>query len=897
MRLYRKTAVVELVLPEDEESTLPLATERDFGVILKIADVTCPAQSFRSPINDAQWRQFYDKLRECNTNRQENMYRNATFIRSLAQHLYQSLVSVSPALRDFLGRAGEPRRLVIQTTRPELHLLPWAAMVDDTGAFLAAGDLSVVQSWDPFVSSATQDSTLGSTLTLLTAEGPNTINVAGAALDALPPEITRKANGLAWRDGQCVDEYGKPAGKIDILHLEAHGDEMTSQIGDVYATKLGETFPGVPIALLWSCSSGAANSWGESPALCLHRRNACLVLSFLAELHVDDASSISTAFYGDVFGPAASRDPETALVRIRAAKFADKKEQFAFANWASMSVYLRAPLDLSALPLNGPRVPASKWTADEPPAAAVAPPPANLAPTASAPSSTAPQGGATATAAGSQPAPNGPAAAVPAPAVTDPWTDLSKHVCDLQPGTVNEFDGFRDSSGQATEKLRMSAFKAWRGNVIRLDGATDPLDDSVLTELNLNPDETSNPDPAERLVWFFNRIEHYGSPLIVWTNADARHLSFLKNIQLNSPLTFLLMYGPPPLKTLVDLVDDYPDEAYKACDALPEPCEDEVLSAAYFVCVRKEDGQRAFGLLNRVASEAEKWLLTANFIGRHGQVPNPRQDWMLDHPDGTLTNLQQQHWQEDYFRAVITNPGTEAPDRESGRAKHELGYLLRGHGKAGVAEMLYGQALSDLEKCRPGQHDSRWHGAMGRLLRDWADLLSSSPERLDKARTLLDRAMAIHSFHGRRVQIAYCLNTAARIAVTDRSFSQAIDNAVDAANLFELLQNWRGWGEAMRILFDCLSETREADRMHSLANLAMEKLERSNLKEDQRHRMRRFLTYEKANAHWIAGQLPEVKTELEKLGIVSADGSKLLLDDDFETEVKRLWNFLTLAPQ
>ena len=104
----------------------------------------------------------------------------------------------------------------------------------------------------------------------------------------------------------------------------------------------------------------------------------------------------------------------------------------------------------------------------------------------------------------------------------------------------------------------MSAFKAWRGNVIRLDGATDPLDDSVLTELNLNPDETSNPDPAERLVWFFNRIEHYGSPLIVWTNADARHLSFLKNIQLNSPLTFLLMYGPPPLKTLVDLVDDYP---------------------------------------------------------------------------------------------------------------------------------------------------------------------------------------------------------------------------------------------------------------------------------------------------------------------------------------------------
>jgi hypothetical protein len=358
------------------------------------------------------------------------------------------------------------------------------------------------------------------------------------------------------------------------------------------------------------------------------------------------------------------------------------------------------------------------------------------------------------------------------------------------------------------------------------------------------------------------------------------------------------MYGPPPVPTLVDIVDDHPVEAYKACDALPKTCEDdELLSAAYFACVRHEDSEKAFGFLRRVSSQAEKWLLTANFISRHGEVPNPRQDWMLDHPDGSLTNLQQQHWQEDYFRAVITNPGTEAPERESGRAKHELGYLLQQHGKAGVAEMLYGQALSDLEKSKPEQHDSRWHGAIGMVLRDWADLLSSSPQRLDKARELLDRALAIHSFHGRRVQIAYCLVTAARIALTDRCFNPAIDNAVDAANLFELLQNWRGWGEAMKILFDCLAETREADRMHNLAVLGMEKLERSILKEKQRHRMGRFLIFEKANANWIAGRLAEVKTELEKLGMGAADGTRPPLDDDFETEVKRLWNFLALTPQ
>src|SRR5262249_6436673 len=98
--------------------------------------------------------------------------------------------------------------------------------------------------------------------------------------------------------------------------------------------------------------------------LCLHRNDAGFVLSFLAELHNLDAQSISTAFYREVFGPAASRDPETALVRIRAKKFA---EEFAFANWASMTVYMRAPVDMSALPLNGPRVPQAAWDDDTAP--------------------------------------------------------------------------------------------------------------------------------------------------------------------------------------------------------------------------------------------------------------------------------------------------------------------------------------------------------------------------------------------------------------------------------------------------------------------------------------------------------------------------------------------------
>jgi RNA polymerase sigma factor (sigma-70 family) len=70
-----------------------------------------------------------------------------------------------------------------------------------------------------------------------------------------------------------------------------------------------------------------------------------------------------------------------------------------------------------------------------------------------------------------------------------------------------------------------------------------------------------------------------------------------------------------------------------------------------------------------------------------------------------------------------------------------------------------------------------------------------------------------------------------------------------------------------------------------------------HLPQPQRERLRRAFTYEKANANWIAGKLAEARSELEKLGLGQGDGSKAELDPEFETEVKRLWRFLALAPQ
>ena len=870
MHLYRKTAIVQFELFSGAtEGSLPLATERDFGVILIIEGVTYPARNFQSPINDEQWREFDRRLRDCNVNHDATGYRGAAAIRSLAQQLYQSLAGLSPMLRDFLGQAGISRRLVIQTTRPELHLLPWAAMVDDAGTFLAAGDLSVVQSWSNF---SLMDDTTGHTLKLMTVLGTDTNQVTAASLQGLPAEIQ-------VIDGTTAFEAGAPVQDIDILHLEEHGSAVTNSIGDIFATTLAHTFSSVDMALLWSCYSGAANSWGESPALCLHRGGAYMVLSFLAELHNLDAKSISNRFYLEVFGPAASRDPETALVRIRADKFVS---EFPYANWASMTVYMRAPLDLSALPLNGPRVPQAWWTtpADATVTMPVCPPVAAVAGQASTTDAAAPI--------------TIPPSPEPSSPMADLWTSLATAVDQLQPGTVNEFDAFDTLPPEATSTLPTTAFKAWRGNVIRLDGGMCPLADEALRELNVNIDSKPETDAAETLIWFFKQIERYGSPLIVWTNTAPRHLQFLKTVEPSSTLTFLLVYGPQPTPTLIDLVNENRlEEAQAACAALPDDCGDALLSAAYFAFARSEDEEQAVRFLRRISSQSELLLLIANFISRRGTIPNPRPDWMLHHPDGKLTNLQQQHCQEDCFRRVISDPGTEAPMREFGRAKHELGYLLQSLGKLNVAEMLYGQALADLEKCPQDQHDYRWHGTLGSLLRDWAGLMAHDPQRLDKASELLYRAMAIHSFHGRRLQIAYALDTKARIALTGCQFSDAIESAVDSANLFEKLQNWRGWGEAMKTIFDCLAETRETARMISLAELAMKKLQGSNLPGEQRDRLRSAITFEKANAYWIAGKLAEASAELAKLGLgATAEELKVELDPEFEPAVKRLWHFL-----
>jgi tetratricopeptide (TPR) repeat protein len=822
-------------------------------------------------------------------------------------------------------------------------------MCDGDGKLLASHDLSIVQTWDDFSDSETMTK---SRLTLTRVEG---IGTSGATANALTQLLTQSGvvDILNTKPGGGETSNGAAtAAGPDILHVEAHGDDTTHQVGGVSSTRFAQQYGQPRMAMLWSCFSGAANSWGDSPALWLHRDGAAMVLSFQAELHVLDAASLTQSFYSEVFGPAASRDPETALVHARCAKF---NEGFQNACWASMTVYLRSPLDLSALPLNGPRVPQSQWNSS--PAPSLAPPVVGSSsfgpptPTMSRYGYSTPQAansyGAALNAAASMDStsenavedsgkngddagssPDGASLSRDdspargdrevAPASTstvgdsgvegDEWATVEHEVCKMQPGSWKLMNAPTELAERGA-KLPIDVFGGWRGNVIRLDGGENPVTREILSELDLLNGAPMNANAADKLVWFFKRIRNFGSPLIVWTNCQPRHMEFLKVVVPSPSLTFLLLIGPTPEETIPVLVDENRlDEARELSAKLPADTPDakvpdEILSAAYYACVRGAQPELAKEYLQRIDGFQEWLLLMGNLYSRDDSN-------ILSIPElmaigsrfltGDCAATRQEEFQllrkpEDFYRLAMNQPTAASSPRENARAKHELGYLLQDQGQPSTAEAFYRLALTNLESCDESsegtRHDSRWYFALSTVLRDLADLLSEKKSRVKDATELMKRAMAIQAFRGMRLQLAYSETTAARISLTEGEHTRAIDHALRAANRMEECVNWTGWGKALGIFFDSLAETRETARMISLANLANEKIRASNLSAENIARLERTFKFAKAKAHWIAGDLTEARDELEDIHRMSDADQKGAMD----REIDRLLTFLRVT--
>jgi hypothetical protein len=307
--------------------------------------------------------------------------------------------------------------------------------------------------------------------------------------------------------------------------------------------------------------------------------------------------------------------------------------------------------------------------------------------------------------------------------------------------------------------------------------------------------------------------------------------------------------------------------------------------------VRGEHPARALPYLARIQSKQERLLLMGNYVSRRPTVPLGESLLTSIEPTGISDRPTRP---EDFYRLVLKRRAPDSSQFECGRAKHQLAYVLQSRGQTETAELMLRLALTDLEACavEPGMRgDSRWYFALSSTLRDWADLLAGTPERLEDASRLLFRATAIQAFHGMRLELAYSTMTAARLALAAARYTKAIDNAVDAANRFVDCNNWRGWCGALDILFDCFAETRETARMQSLAKLAEEKLQLSNLEEKKILEQKEELAFQRARAHWIAGEMAETREQLWTLRETALRGAKRPA-----AKIERLYDFLKLAP-
>ena len=433
-------------------------------------------------------------------------------------------------------------------------------------------------------------------LSLLARYGQDTLARTTSSLKLLPPEIT------LLQDGSKTP--------IDILHIEEHGDATTSSIGGTPAATFVDEFPNPGMALLWSCYSGAANSWGESPALDLHRGQgldgenpgAPFVLSFQAELHYADADSISARLYSETFGAAATRDPESALVAIRADKY---RHEFPFGNWASMTVFQRQPLDLSAMTLSGVRVPAARW--DDQPVTAGDP----LAPA---------------------------------------WKNIGDAILHLQPGRVRTLDDL--AAVDAVPQLPLSIAEAWRGNVILLDAGVHPLPDDLLRELSLDPAEAPALD-ADRLVWFFDLIRPHGTPLVIWTGARPEHEEFLRFLKPSSSIAILLLTGKESALSIADLSDRtrYAEALALYRSAPPGSLTNTDCVGAYFaLCRGGGSAAEAEVCIAALTSSFEQTLLSGNFVSRFETIPRLQQDTVAT---AGLNPLLKRQAEEDCYRRAI----------------------------------------------------------------------------------------------------------------------------------------------------------------------------------------------------------------------------------------------------
>ncbi|HLM58683.1 MAG TPA: hypothetical protein VK422_21445 [Pyrinomonadaceae bacterium] len=828
MYLERKTAILSLRSDAaGGRAPQSLDVQRRYRLSLTIDGVTQPGGVFNSPIGDVQWRDLMESLNSLTSKPRDTNRHDYARLYDAGLRLYQAVCQASPALQAFIVQGTGPRRLVIESDCPEIHQLPWEAMLDEAARPLFERGVSVVhfgtrppdaRPFDP------KPFDSGEKLSVRALFGPDVERSTLAAFQSL--EAAARAQIDRSLDVSVMPEEGRPEDlRADVLQIEGHGGRIEGDIrldewvGADNARALAERISGGAMMLLWSCYSASIQPWGESPAMLLHQSGTKFVLSFSTELHYDSGADIAQHFYDAVFNAREAVDPETAVVGLRKRLYEKHKEA---CEWVSMTLWLRQPVDLSEAVLSGPRLPHVRWSPD--------------------------------------------------PGAGDEFGRLAELLKErVVPGRVLLITGER-----LPNKLPYGLATDYRGAVVHMRGRKELSDPAIFAGLGVAPTKLKS-HAGDRLLQLLEAFGDYPRSLLIWsdvTRVEVQTVEALASVPKNLAIVLVskkeIRTGPGIIAvgggaargkaetTFVKLTSGVTEESFEGLDeseryeqasrrweklsekdygGWDEARQLDFQVRGYWVYIRQERREEAEARIKVVEamrhSEAgfEALMMRGNFDHRLGLYDKAR---------------------EAYTKALHASGN----GRDKARARLELAYLSGESGDRLLAEEFYKDAVGLLESVKEvALKDDRWRSALGRVLRDYADLLAVQSERLKEAEQLLDRAMVIHAIDDRLNQLAAALRTRGKLQRTRERWAAAEADLRAAASIFISNGNRVGWTESIWEMAELASKLGRGAQALALLEHAYGRLESEGGDSFVKQKGRTALRI--ARVYWEQGGLPE----------------------------------------
>jgi tetratricopeptide (TPR) repeat protein len=843
----RATATLEVLLPGKPASeALALDVEREYAATIRIQEKACGGALFRSPVGDEKWRDVIEAIRSSTAGDGNRSLYNRVF--DAGRQLYEAIATASPKLRSFLEESGTPRRLVIASDRPEIHRLPWEAMIDSRRQNVAEGDLSVVhadQNGFDAVPHVAREA-----LHLAYHFGPGTEE---STRDALPRPSTpgfegeERGLGITPLDAKELRESLRRASP-DIVHIEAHGDHVSGTIRltpdlmlqpHQLADLLGERL----MVLFWSCYSGLVHSWGESPGLMLHRERTGLVLGFATPLQYKTSRTLAKEFYASVLDPRSGGDVESVLTRERARLFRDERTECV---WASLTTWLRYPLDLSPAVKSGPRIPQDAWT-DE------------------------------ALGEGDELA----------------ASEIAARIREAVAGKFDVVGGER-----LPDALPKNLVTGFPGAVVHLRGSvqTAGLFDGVLAALSAGqPDDDGvrpeSTHPADTVLKLLELLSSYRSSLLLWSDISRPEIDLFDLIE-ELPANVAVLLFPREGSSTDRLIPGMRQSTRQGARRKGRPRSTKVQLEELERLLGQGDFREGLQLWRKLGDQAESWnredpraYLRYQKAGywvfiKQGQSADAaaridaleeackaleagsrRGEYYAFEFESRLlrANLRRRQARHDVARALYYEARELAREKENqrdvGRASLELAYVFAELGDRVLAEHLYRESIQLLGRAGEQSRDEVWRSALGRVLRDYADLIATEPDRSEEARGLLRRSTAIHAIDGRYDQLAAALRTRGRLAATEgRPDAAEASLEASAAICSEQTGNSAAWVGTMREMASLASSRgRHVQCRNILIRLAAFLEQEPDMGRDTG-----LVAMQLARTSWRLGQLDEV---------------------------------------